>query len=141
MGLEPSEFPGGPKPHITLGYVDGGLNADKLDLKFRTGPMVLSRPRGLPTLEPILAKDKVMPQIPWVILNQDIRTGRAGQTYARALQDMGIDLQEFWTAPEHAIGRYDPNTGEVQVANGNPDMNMLTEWLQTILGKPQALQA
>lgn len=66
------------------------------------------------------SKDPTLP-IPWMADGQDVRTGIPGQTYAQFLRSTGTPAHSYWTIPDHALGRYHPKGGFVEVANGKID--------------------
>ncbi len=78
------------------------------------------------------AKDPTLP-VPWMANGQDIRTGVPGQTYAQFLRSTGVPAHSYWDAQDHAMGRYHPKGGFVEVANGKIDQT-IHDHLVEILG-------
>jgi hypothetical protein len=70
---------------------------------------------------------------PWLVANQDIRTGKPGQPYAQFIKEtLGIPAHEYWEIPNHAIGRFHPDGGFVEVVNGKIDQDVY-EHLKAVL--------
>jgi 2'-5' RNA ligase len=95
-GLEVSRFPGGYKPHITIGKASKLPTGRDLQLKFRTGPLFLYHPRPLQTKKE--AGQVVTARTPWHISPEgDTVEGQPGESLMQHLRGhYGLSTPDLW---------------------------------------------
>lgn len=106
-GLDVSRFPGGYKPHVTIGKATELPKGDRLDLSFRSGPLFLYAPRALQEETDVLKQSIASTGRAPYFLDQTggVVEGQPDQSVMHHLRStLGLSTQEIWNQ-EHEVGK------------------------------------